>query len=99
MPIKNPNTGQFGNGFFIPKVVIEKGSKDQLYSYYHGVYEKFAFKTENEFLLESDSQTILKIFRNKLTNPERPVYKIHDSACKEPLKGKPVYEDIRSTYE
>ena len=38
VPIKNPNTGQFGNGFFIPKVVIEKGAKDQLYSYYHGVY-------------------------------------------------------------
>jgi hypothetical protein len=33
------------------------------------------------------------MFHDKLRYPERIVYKLHDHPCKEPLVGKPVYED------
>lgn len=50
-------------------------------------------------MIENDAQKILKIFCNRLKNPERAVYKIHEHPCQEPLKGKPVYEDVKPVYE
>jgi hypothetical protein len=35
VPIKSGQTKEFLHGRYIPKVIIEKGAKDNLYSYVH----------------------------------------------------------------
>jgi hypothetical protein len=82
----------------VAKVIIERGVKDQVYSYEQPINnnrweEKFAFRTENEVLLKTGAQEILKIFKDKIENPERNYFPVHPYPCKEPEVGKQVIGD------
>lgn len=52
VPVKNGKKGNYITGCYVVKVAVERGSKDQVYSYLHETYngswiERFAFRTEN----------------------------------------------------
>lgn len=96
VPIKNQK-GNYINGSYVAKLVIERGDKANVYSYQTtrsdgAKVEKFAFRTENEVLEISEIQRVLKIFRNKIESPERTFYPTHPGQCPEPELGKPLYD-------
>lgn len=57
VPVKEEKGKNFISGTYIPKVIVERGANDQLYSYLQydefidREIEKFSFKTENEVLV------------------------------------------------
>ena len=56
VPVKQEKGKNFISGTYIPKVIVERGTNDQLYSYLQyddfndRTIQKFSFKTENEVL-------------------------------------------------
>ncbi len=56
VPVKQEKGKNFISGTYIPKVIVERGANDQLYSYLQyddfndRTVQKFSFKTENEVL-------------------------------------------------
>jgi diphthamide synthase subunit DPH2 len=90
VPVRDATRPNFITGCYVVKVVIDRGSRDQVYSYLqedrHGAFaaEKFSFKTENEVLEIFEVQRVLKIFKNKLQSPEKTFYPTHPQPCPEP---------------
>jgi hypothetical protein len=83
------------SGMFILRLKVQRGNKNDLYSFKRDDGEEFiAFRTENEVLCQKIGQSILEVYRQRLLSDEYDQNSSlnHPGPCRPVELGKQVFE-------
>ncbi len=71
------------SGKFLAKIIINYGTRDDIYSYSEKDTDMYSFRTENE-VIHRAGREILNILRERIKNPLPIPDPVHPGPCKNP---------------